>query len=51
MTNTKSNDFKQEIASKLALQLLPTVYDKAIHITESDRFFRYEDCRNEHWYL
>ena len=38
-----TNDFKQEIVSELALQLLPTVYDKAIHITESDRFFRYED--------
>ena len=38
---------KQEIISELALQLLPTVYDKAIHITESDRFFRYEDWRND----
>ena len=37
----------QEIISELALQLLPTVYDKAIHITESDRFFRYEDWRND----
>ncbi len=37
----------QEIISELALQLLPTVYDKAIRITESDRFFRYEDWRND----
>ena len=42
-----TDDFKQEIISELALQLLPTVYDKAIHITESDRFFRYEDWRND----
>ena len=41
-----TNDFKQEIISEIALQLLPTVYDKAIHFTESDGFFRYEDWRN-----
>ena len=42
-----TDDFKQEIISEIALQLLPTVYDKAILITESDRFFRYEDWRND----
>ncbi len=42
-----TNDFKQEIISEIALQLLPTVYDKATHITESNMFFRYEDWRND----
>ena len=42
-----TNDFKQEIVSELALQLLPTVYDKAIHFAESNRLFRYEDWRND----
>ena len=46
MTNM-TNDFKQEIISELALQLLPTVYSKATHITESNMFFRYEDWRND----
>ena len=30
-----TNDFKQEIISELALQLLPTVYDKAIESFEN----------------
>ena len=47
MTDNMTNNFKQEIISELALQLLPTVYDKAVHITESNRFFRYEDWRND----
>ena len=42
-----TNDFKQEIVSELALQLLPTVYDKAINFAESNRLFRYEDWRND----
>lgn len=35
MTNHMTNDFKQEIVSKIALQLLPTVYDKAIESFEN----------------
>ena len=46
MTNM-TNDFKQEIISELALQLLPAVYGKAINHTASDRFFSYEDWRND----
>ena len=30
-----TNDFKQEIVSEIALQLLPTVYDKAIESFEN----------------
>ena len=45
--NNMTNDFKQEIISELALQLLPTVYGKAINHTVSDRFFSYEDWRND----
>lgn len=30
MTNNTSNNSKQEIVSEIALQLLPTVYDKAV---------------------
>lgn len=30
MTDNMTNDFKQEIVSEIALQLLPTVYDKTV---------------------
>ena len=35
MTDNMTNDFKQEIVSEIALQLLPTVYDKAIESFEN----------------
>ena len=35
MTNRGTNNFKQEIISEIALQLLPTVYDKAIESFEN----------------
>ena len=47
MTDNMTNNFKQEIISELALQLLPTVYDKAVNIAESNRLFRYEYWRND----
>ena len=35
MTDNMTNNFKQEIISEIALQLLPTVYDKAIESFEN----------------
>ena len=35
MTDNTINDFQQEIISEIALQLLPTVYDKAIESFEN----------------
>ena len=34
MTDNVTNDFKQEIVSEIALQLLPTIYAKAIDIVK-----------------
>ena len=47
MTNNTSNDFKQEIISEIALQLLPTIYAKAIDSVENNKLQYYEGWKND----
>ena len=44
MTNAK-NDFKQEIVSEIALQLLPTIYGKAIDDADNSGLFQWDNWR------
>ena len=46
MTDNMTNDFKQEIVSEIALQLLPTVYAKAIDSAESSGLFQWDNWRD-----
>ena len=42
-----TNDFKQEIISEIALQLLPTVYSKAIDSVENSGLQYYEGWKDD----
>ena len=46
MTNM-TNDFKQEIISEIALQLLPTVYDKAVDSFRGSGIAYYEGWKDD----
>ena len=47
MTNNKSNDFKQEIVSEIALQLLPTVYGKGVDSFKDSGITYYEGWEDD----
>ena len=44
MTNAK-NDFKQEIVSEMVLQLLPTIYGKAIDDADNSWLLQWDNWR------
>ena len=41
-----TDDFKQEIISEIALQLLPTVYSKAVDSIENNKLQYYEGWKD-----
>lgn len=42
-----TNDFKQEIISEIALQLLPTMYDKAVDYFQNGGIAYYEGWKGD----
>lgn len=42
-----TNDFKKEIVSEIALQLLPTMYDKAVDYFQNGGIAYYEGWKND----
>lgn len=45
--NNMTDDSKQEIVSEIALQLLPTAYDKAIESFENSGSVHYEGWKDD----